>query len=138
MSVGPLRPSGRIERGSGRTRVFCEGFLRGDDLLVVLGGEGPHLGAVSLAEPRGDDGTVRCGTLGALGHREPDLTADLARRLASATGRRVVLTGGIHLDDATPEEIEGVLANARSAIEAVAGTLNRRQEGWPGTDGAPG
>jgi hypothetical protein len=92
----------------------------------VVGGEGAHLGAVSLAERRGEDGTVRSGTLGALGHREPDLIGEIARSLGEATGRRVVVTGGIHIDAAVPDEIERIFANARSAARELARALTGR------------
>jgi len=74
---------------------------------------------VTLAEPRPGTDEIRSGTLGALRHREPDLTAGIARRLARVTDRRVVVTGGIHIDDARPDEIRDVLRNAEKAAEEL-------------------
>jgi hypothetical protein len=101
--------------GRGRTRVRADVYRVGPDLLVVLGGEGQHLGAVSMAETApGEDASVA--TVGARGHKEPELTEVLSRAVCAATGRRTVVVAGIHLDRITRDEIESIRRNVRRLV----------------------
>ncbi|MBW1682823.1 MAG: hypothetical protein JRJ83_15600 [Deltaproteobacteria bacterium] len=92
----------RTEQG----RYDLEASVRtiGQDLLVaVWGGEKPHIGAVSAAQPRpslkdpartSSSASVIC----FLGHKEDELTRRAALRLSAALNTRVVVTAGIHWD----------------------------------------
>jgi len=106
---------GEVSAGEGRTRVHATIYEVGDDLLVILGGEGAHLGAASLAEGSPDD-RGRPVHLSAPGHREVELTDRVSCEVAAATGRRTLAVAGIHLDRIRRDEIEAVRANARALI----------------------
>ena len=81
---------------------FC-----GADLVVVIGGgERYHVGAVAIAVPRASlcspekisaSASVICLT----GHKEDLLAREGALRLAAKLNRNVILTVGIHVDNAT-------------------------------------
>lgn len=99
-----------VHAGRGRTRVWGELYEVGPDLLLLIGGEGLHIGAASLAERRSGEPLAARG-ISAAGHKEPELTDRLCVRLAEATGRRTLAVAGIHLDGITREEIDAIRAN---------------------------
>lgn len=104
----------KISAGNGRTRVEVEIFEVGSDLLAIIGGEGSHIGAATLAE-RVLDG-IHSSTMCAPGHREAELTRQFSDAVASATGRRTLTIAGIHLDRITGSEIEAIRRNTRELV----------------------
>lgn len=90
----------------------------GPDLLVlVTGGDAPHIGAVAAATPRpslADPGrqSATASVLCFLGHKEDDLAKGLAELLASRMGVRVVVAAGAHWDGLAAAQIEMVRHNA--------------------------
>ncbi len=94
----------------------------GRDLCVSFsGGDTPHIGAVALAVPytekhRTDKTYASVSTLTVTGHRDDGLAREAAHALAVKSGSTVTVSCGIHLDDATADEIEAVLEAARSLI----------------------
>jgi hypothetical protein len=80
-----------------------------DYLLVVTGGMA-HLGCVVMAEPRPSlTGAGRSSTssvLNASGHKDELLCRPLAERLAAQRGARVVCTGGFHIDEISPAQLQ--------------------------------
>jgi hypothetical protein len=110
-----------ISAGEGRTEVRAEVFEVGSDLLIVIGGEGPHIGAATLvdssdAEPQ----TLRVGR-----HREGELSDLVARTVSGATGRRTLTVAGIHLDRITKDEIEKIRHNVRQLAMRIAADSDR-------------
>ncbi len=89
----------------------------GRDLLVlVTGGQAPHLGAVAMAEPRPSlaDPERLSATASVFcypGHKEDELARGLALKLASALGVKVVVAAGMHWEDLTPADLRTVKAN---------------------------
>jgi hypothetical protein len=110
-----MKPLKSVFAGRGRTRVWAEIYEVGSDLLAVLGGEGLHIGAASIAEAiRGETSDVA--TISARRHREAELTEYLSRAICSATGRRTVAIAGIHLDGISKAEIETIRQNVRQLV----------------------
>ena len=113
--------------GTGRTRVDAEVYEVGRDLLVLIGGEGAHIGAASLAERIPGEKTTVAGLVARVReqperlHKEGEITDRVASRLTEATGRLTLALSGIHLDRITPEEIEEIRAN----VVQLAGLLAR-------------
>ena len=97
----------------------------GRDLLVaVWGGERPHIGAVSVAQPRPSlrDPAVTSATASTIclvGHKEDDLAKGIALALASACKTCVVVTAGIHWDDLPEEGIRAVVQNSRKIVRLI-------------------
>ena len=97
----------------------------GTDLLVaVWGGDRPHIGAVSVAQPRPSlkDPAVTsasASTFCLLGHKEDDLAKDIALALAAACKTCVVVTAGIHWDDLPAEGIQAVVRNSRKLTPLI-------------------
>jgi predicted flavoprotein YhiN len=98
----------------------------GADLVVTIGGGSrPHVGAVAVAQPRPSlkgDGTVSAtaSVIALLGHKEDELARWAALHLASRLNTTVVVTAGLHVDNATMEEIIALDAEARRLVEAIA------------------
>jgi hypothetical protein len=124
-----MQKTPRIHVGSGRTRVFADVYEMGADRLVLVGGEGPHIGAASLAERvAGEATTVRAVVARVRErperwHKERELTDRVARRLTEATGRLTLAVSGIHLDRITPEEIDAIRANVVELTERLVRSL---------------
>ena len=98
----------------GRVTLEAVSVPMGDDLcLVITGGDGPHLGAVALAQARPslqDSSKVSASTsvLTVLGHKEDILARSAAQCLAAGLNRTVVVCCGIHVDAILPDELRFV------------------------------
>lgn len=86
-----------------------------DILLIITGGDRPHVGAVSVCDPAaaGD----RCPELVLDGHRDDAVSRPIAIAAAETTGRKTTVLCGLHYDRFTAE--------TRSAVEAFATELER-------------
>ena len=108
----------RIRTREGEYDIEAHVRRIGSDLLVaVWGGERPHIGAVSIAQPRPSlrDPSLISSTasvLCLLGHKEGDLAKALAEKLAATLNTNVVVTAGIHWDDLNPAGIRKIVKNA--------------------------
>lgn len=113
-----------LEQGKGRSWVSLSWSWSGRDLSVtLLGGERPHIGAVSLAFCQ--DGGVEVQTISVPGHREEALTADCARKLAAVLSCTVQVSGGIHIDCASSQEILLLCKNAESLVDQLVKILRQ-------------
>jgi hypothetical protein len=110
-----MQPFKSVSNGVGRTRVRAELYRIGEDLLVIIVGEGAHIGAVSMAEALPGE-EVGSATVTARGHKEAELTGFVSQAVCSGTGRRTVALAGIHLDDITQAEIETIRRNVRGVV----------------------
>lgn len=100
----------------------------GKDLLVAIwGGERPHIGAVSVAQPRPslkDSGitSATASVICMLGHKEDELAKAVSEILAAALNTHVVVTAGIHWDNIDGEGIRQVIQHSEILTELI---LNR-------------
>jgi gallate decarboxylase subunit D len=116
-----------IDRASGPASLCTQAphfnlsaqWLRaGPDLLVlVTGGDSPHIGAVAAATPRPSladpaRASATASVLCYLGHKEDELAKGLAEYLAAGLGVRVVVAAGAHWDGLEPAHIDTVRQNA--------------------------
>jgi hypothetical protein len=89
-----------------------------DVLVLVTGGDRPHIGAVAAATPRPSladpaRASATASVLCYVGHKEDELAKGLAEFLAAGLGVRVVVAAGAHWDGLEPRQIEIVRQNAR-------------------------
>ena len=104
--------------GEGRVGLTVRALRAGGDwVVVVTGGDVPHVGALALAAP-GEPPRV----LGRPGHREAEPAVPLAGELATLLGAAVAVAVGVHLDAITPSELREVVA----LLEGVPGELAER------------
>jgi len=110
--------------GEGRHRVELKATRLGPDFSFCLGGgQAPHIGVAALAVPRpGLDGrglSASASVLCVTGHKEDQLARELALAAAARLDCRVLVAAGLHIDGASAEDIEILLANSRKAFEIM-------------------
>ena len=95
----------------------------GEGLACFLhGGTLPHVGGQALASPGPQLHGMqlsRCDLWMATvpGHKDAEAAAAVARRLCIACGEPVSVTAGIHVDDATPEQVQTLFDNCLAVAE---------------------
>ncbi|MFA9555849.1 hypothetical protein ACERII_00880 [Evansella sp. AB-rgal1] len=88
--------------------VQCEiTHVGSDDFILVTGGSKPHLGAVVIGTWEGNYANVV--SHGLPHHKEEELFLELAKVWCSTFEKTVVITGGIHIDNATKNDIENLV-----------------------------
>ncbi len=100
-------------------------WIGGDLLVVIWGGERPHIGAVSLAQPLPSlkDPEIMSATASVIcvvGHKEDDLVKEASEFLAAALKTRVVVTAGIHWDNLDEEGLRAVIQNSHALVKRIA------------------
>jgi gallate decarboxylase subunit D len=111
--------------GTDRHRVEASALPCGKDLVVaVQGGTRHHIGATALAVPRpslADPSMVSssASVLCVVGHKEDELARGVALRLSAALACTVTVVAGLHVDDATGDDIRLLLENCDRAIECL-------------------
>ena len=99
--------------------------LIGQDLLVAIwGGEKPHIGAVSVAQPRPSlkYPEVMSATASVIclpGHKEDELAKAASEILAAALNTPVVVTAGIHWDNISKDGIQKVIENSKILVDLI-------------------
>lgn len=85
--------------------ISCElNKVGSDDLIVVSGGTKPHIGAVVIATYT--DFEVKVISHGFPHHKEENLFIELAKVWCSTFQQPTVILGGIHIDQASKEQID--------------------------------
>jgi hypothetical protein len=105
----------RITKKVGRHTILFDTLDIGRDLLVTIyGGDEHHIGGVAIAYTTRshyrDADTVSVNTLTFPGHKDYLVANSVAEKMCKALGRPVVVTVGIHMDNATKSEIEQTVA----------------------------
>ena len=124
-SYGPKVRIITASAGTGRHRVEGTAVATGSGVIVSLtGGERPHVGAVGLGVPRPSlrDPAQRSATSSVLtltGHRDDALAKPLAELVASRLGQVAVVVVGVHIDDATEEDIARLSEYTRQTAERL-------------------
>ena len=91
--------------------------------VTITGGEVPHLGAAALGAPyRHPDGSIgsSASVLVLPSHKEDGVVKKAAERLAKRLDCAVLVSGGIHVDGITPEQIGAMVALVGAAVERLA------------------
>ena len=97
----------------------------GKDLLVAIwGGEKPHIGAVSVAQPRPSlkdpkDTSATASVICMLGHKEDELAKAISEVLAATLNTPVVVAAGIHWDNIDEEGIRSVTRNSEILVDLI-------------------
>lgn len=113
----------------GPHRVEAVAVRCGQDLSVTLGGgERYHVGAVALAVPKGDSdpapgSQASVSVISVQGHRDDEAARWAARFLATSLNCVVTVAAGIHLDNATPRDIEVLMDHCRQVCGQLVAQL---------------
>ncbi|MBO8128886.1 MAG: hypothetical protein H0Z39_06775 [Peptococcaceae bacterium] len=108
--------------GQGKHSVEITFVVTAEGVIVeVLGGEKPHVGAVALGQPRPslkDPGKISANVtvVPLLGHKDDEVAKPLADTLARHFNKPVVVVVGIHIDNASEQDIEILLNNVDEGV----------------------
>lgn len=127
----------RASAGTGRLRVQAVALAVGRDVTVTIGGGSHwHVGATAVAVPRPSlaDPQTRSASASVIcitGHKEDELARDTALQLAAATDRVVVVSAGIHVDQASSDDIRELMRNASAVVGEIRTLLTAEQAAHP-------
>lgn len=120
----------RFSAGTGRHALEAVAVATPRGVTVTVASvEHGHVGATAQALPRPEEGrTATTSVLAVPCHRDDVPAHDMAAALATRLRVPVAVSAGMHVDDATRDDIEALLANARELTEQIASCV-----GSPGT-----
>ncbi|SHJ61928.1 prenylated flavin chaperone LpdD [Propionispora hippei] len=103
-----------------------------DAVIAVGGGEAPHVGAAALASSRPSleqNGGISAtaSVLCVMGHKDDLLARDAAMRLASRLNTTVLVSVGLHVDQATKEDIRQLQVNFEQLIGQIESWLRQQK-----------
>lgn len=113
----------------GNYTLYAQAVFCGKDVVVVVGGgTHPHVGAVAVAisHPSLKDPLVHTTTPSVIivpGHKEDQIARDAARQLSRSLGTTVVLSVGIHVDNATPTMIDILVDGFQELVNDIEAKL---------------
>lgn len=97
-------------------KVNLDSFEIGEGLLLILtGGNKPHIGAVALAIPYKQ--TTSASLLSVYGHKDGEIAKPIAEKVSKKLNKTVVVIVGIHLDNATKNDIKKFVDNSYSEVD---------------------
>ena len=106
---------GLREEGSKSLKVFLEKMELGQDIIYVLGGgERSHIGGIVVCEP-GKKAIDIC----LEGHYDDIVLKPIAEEASKKYKTKVVVVGGVHVDNASKEEIEILVRNCKELIKCI-------------------
>ncbi len=104
-----------LSAGKGMYRVWLKELKQGPDIVLLLGGgEKPHIGSVVLCEPG-----KKARVLNRKGHFDWMVAKPIAKKMARKRKRPVVCIAGVHVDNATKKEIKLLKENCRNIEEKI-------------------
>jgi hypothetical protein len=104
-----------LTSGKGKYKVWLEEKKLGDNIIYILGGgEKSHIGGVVICEPGKKAQAVRLE-----GHFDDIVLKPIAEAACKKYKTKVVAVGGVHVDNATKEEIDLLVENCRAFIKKL-------------------
>ncbi len=100
-----------IRYGDNRCAVTLKYFDIGEDLLVIITGGKEHIGAISLMDNGLYSSVVKSG------HKDEMISKFVIKTISSVINKDIAVTCGIHIDNATKDEIETIFKNTEKCIE---------------------
>ena len=105
----------RISAGKGKYQVWFEKHPIGSDILFILGGgQIPHIGGIVVCEPDQPPQIIKLGN-----HYDHQVLQPLAETACKRYNTTIVAVGGIHIDQATKEDISKILENCKKLREHI-------------------
>jgi hypothetical protein len=103
------------EAGTGRLKVWLEKKHLDSGLVYILGGgERSHIGGIAYKEPGKDAQVIRIPE-----HYDLKVILPIAEAACQKYDVPVAVTGGIHIDNATADEIDTIIKNCRELLECI-------------------
>lgn len=114
-----------IVEGKDKFRVKLVTIKSGEDLTIVIsGGEKPHIGAIAVSIPRHslkDLNKVSASTsvFVLVGHKEDELSKQIAENITKITKKVTVVIAGLHIENATSQDIEYLIQNTQKVVDKL-------------------
>ena len=114
-----------VAAGTGKYRLTARVIAAGVDRIVIItGGDRPHIGAVATACTIADPDRAGCREVSVSvitlpGHREDEIARKVARTLTKRFGVNVAVSAGMHWDGIPPRGIQTVIRNSDLLCEAI-------------------
>ncbi len=106
-----------MTKGEDRTRLSISIKSLGDDLVVFIYNENPHIGAVAVGEYNRAGGRTSTSVITRLGHKDDAIAQKAAYLISKHTKRPSCVIAGVHLDNISENEIQQFLENADSLVQ---------------------
>lgn len=104
-----------ITAGEGKYKVWLERKNIGNDIIYVLGGgERSHIGGVVISEPDKPSHVIRLE-----GHYDDIVLQPIAEKACKKYKKKVVAVGGVHVNNATKEEIDRLVDNCQELVQCI-------------------
>lgn len=101
-----------VSAGEGRYTVKLNSHKIGKDRLVIItGGEEEHIGSATLIEEKG-----QLQTISKKGHKDHIVSERMANIIYDQIGKDLLVVCGIHIDDASTEEIDILVDNTQACV----------------------
>jgi len=101
--------------GSGKYKVWLKQHDIGDHCLLILGGgERSHIGGVVICEPGKSTQAIRLE-----GHFDDIVLQPLAEAVCKKYKVTVVAVGGVHVNNASQEEIDLLVENCKQLLKFI-------------------
>jgi len=104
-----------LTSGKGKYKVWLKQKKIGNDIVYFLGGgEKPHIGSVVVCEPGKKTQVVKLE-----GHYDDVVLKPIAESACKKYKIKVVAIGGVHVNNATKEEINILVKNCHDFIKKL-------------------
>lgn len=126
-------PAIEASAGRGKHRVHAAVQILGHDILIsIWGGTMPHIGSVSITQPRPGitKPEKRCATSSVynfIGHKDEAVGRLCAEKIAATCCRKTIAVAGIHIDNASKADIAAIMKNVNTLCRLVIKQLQASQ-----------
>ena len=104
-----------LTSGKGKYKVWLEQKRMGKDLIYFLGGgEKPHIGGIIVCEP---DKKIKITRF--QGHYDYIVLKPIAEAACKKYKTKVIVIGGIHIDNASKYEIDTIVENCDAFLKKL-------------------
>ena len=104
-----------ITSGEGKYKVWLEEKKIGEDRIYILGGgEKTHIGGVVVCEPDKDPQVIKMDN-----HYDDVVLKPIAETACKKYNTKVVAVGGVHVDNASKEEIAILVRNCKDLLQYI-------------------
>lgn len=114
-----------IIEGKDEYKVKLVAVRSGEELTVIIfGGEKPHIGAIAISIPRpslkdSNKMSVSTSVFTLVGHKEDELSKQIAENITKVTKKVTVTILGLHIDKATAQDIEYLIQNTQKVVDKL-------------------
>ena len=104
-----------ITSGRGKYKIWLQRYKIGEDIVFFLGGgERPHIGGIVIAEPQKKTKAIRL-----TGHYDDIILSPIAEAACIKYKKKIVVVGGVHVDNASKEEINLLVENGKTLAQKI-------------------